>query len=276
MKKIWIGVITCVAALMTVFVKVYRDTHTFKRERTTFYSSKLQKGTELRIMQISDLHNHVFGLDNEALIVAAKEETVDMIVMTGDLIDRKTMSFQHVFSLVEQLQAIQPHIYFVTGNHEWGNAATNLFLHGLRQRNVTILDNTNTRIVKNGEKINLAGVADASTKNADIHAAFRDLNPDYYTILLSHSPGIVGIYDTIPADLILSGHTHGGQVRLPLIGAIASPDKGIFPKLEKGTYSLGSHQYLYIDSGLGTTRLPIRFLNQSQFSLITITSRTKE
>lgn len=97
------------------------------------------------------------------------------------------------------------------------------------------------------------------------------MNTDHYTVLLSHTPSITEIYEQIPADLILSGHTHGGQVRFPLIGALVSPDRGLFPKLDKGTYQLGAGLYLYIDSGLGTTRLPIRFLNQSQLSLITIT-----
>lgn len=78
-------------------------------------------------------------------------------------------------------------------------------------------------------------------------------------------------HNDIPADLILSGHTHGGQVRIPFIGALVAPDQGFFPKLEKGIYEFGTNQFLYIDSGLGTSVAPIRFLNQSQLSVIKIT-----
>ncbi len=99
-------------------------------------------------MQISDLHNRVFGSDNSRLVRMVTAANADIIVLTGDLIDRKTKSFEHVFSLVEQLTAIHPHVYFVTGNHEWGNPATSIFLHGLRERNVTIMDNRNVQFTK--------------------------------------------------------------------------------------------------------------------------------
>ncbi|WP_255259575.1 hypothetical protein [Lentibacillus sp. CBA3610] len=101
--------------------------------------------------------------------------------------------------------------------------------------------------------------------------AFKNLRSEYYTILLSHAPDITKQYQSIPADLILSGHTHGGQIRLPFIGALLAPGQVLFPKLDRGTFPLDPEQYLYIDSGLGTTRLPVRFFNQSQMSLVTIT-----
>ncbi|RYG73019.1 metallophosphoesterase [Lentibacillus lipolyticus] len=271
MKKGLVVIVTCMIGLIAVLSKMYRDTYTFKRREVTFYSKKLPKNENLTILQISDLHNRVFGSDNGRLINIVADSNPDIIVLTGDLIDRRTETFAHVFSLVERLAAIHPNIYFVTGNHEWGNPATSTFLDGLRERHVTILDNRNVKITKNGVNLNLAGVADASTKYANLEDAFRQLDTSHYTVLLSHTPGITEMDEQIPADLILSGHTHGGQVRFPLIGALVSPDRGLFPKLDKGTYRLGPDRSLYIDSGLGTTRLPIRFLNQSQLSLITIT-----
>lgn len=103
--------------------------------------------------------------------------------------------------------------------------------------------------------------------------AFAGIDGEHYTILLSHSPGITEKYDTLPADLLLSGHTHGGQLRIPIIGALVAPGQGLFPSLEKGTYELKENQHLYIDSGLGTSVAPMRFLNQSQLSLITVSSK---
>ncbi|GAA0447518.1 metallophosphoesterase [Lentibacillus halophilus] len=275
MKKRLVAVMTFIVGLIAVFTNIYRDTYVFKCKKNTFQSPKLPTNMSLTILQISDLHNHVFGANNERLLSAVTAAQADILVLTGDLIDRKTQSFNQVFYLIERLTASHSHVYFITGNHEIGNSQTSAFLHGLHRRHVTILNNRNATITINGLTINLAGVADASSGYDHPEAAFRALDTDDFTILLSHTPEIVELYapESIPADLILSGHTHGGQVRLPLIGAILSADHTLFPKLVKGTYLLGPDRYLYIDSGLGTTRLPIRFLNQSQFSLLTITGK---
>ena len=106
----------------------------------------------------------------------------------------------------------------------------------------------------------------------NINNAFNDIDQELYTILISHSPGIIEKYDNIPVDLILSGYTHGGQVRIPLIGALVAPDQGFFPEYYKGIFRLRPEKYLYIDSGLGTSIVPIQFLNQSQMSIIKIVS----
>ncbi|TFJ94156.1 metallophosphoesterase [Lentibacillus salicampi] len=270
MKKL-LAVFSTLIFFFVCFLRIRRDTHDFKLEKVVFRSPKLSANSPLTILQISDLHNHVFGSDNERFINMVKAANADLIVLTGDLVDKRTMTFDQVFSLIERLTAINEHVYFVSGNHEWENGRTEEFFNSLRKRGVIILNNRNTCITKKHSTINLAGVDDFSTEHENLSGAFSNINKAYYTILLSHAPDIVKQYDTIPADLILSGHTHGGQVRFPLIGALVAPGQGFFPSLNKGTYQLGSNQHLYIDSGVGTTRLPIRFLNQSQLTLITIT-----
>ncbi len=156
----------------------------------------------------------------------------------------------------------------MSGNHEWGNPYMEKFLSGLKERNVTILNNKNTQLTKKGVSLILLGVDDVSSSHEDLKKSLNNINQDLYTILLSHSPGIIEEYDKkVPTDLILSGHTHGGQVRFPFIGALVAPDQGLFPEYDKGIFKTGPEQYLYIDSGLGTSVVPIRFLNQSQISL---------
>ncbi|RDW15859.1 metallophosphoesterase [Oceanobacillus arenosus] len=267
----WIFGMLCVIGLST---KAYIDTNIFKVNRIEFYSNKIPLDSKLTILQLSDLHNKVFGVDNETLIDTVKQANADIIVLTGDLIDRGTNDFGHVFSLVERITAINPNVFFVSGNHEWGNASTEAFIEGIEQRNVTILNNQSTELTVGNVTLNLVGVDDAATKHEDLNLAFANVDQASYTILLSHSPSILDRYRAIPADLILSGHTHGGQVRLPLIGALVAPDEGFFPEMDKGIFEIGVNQFLYIDSGLGTSMAPIRFLNQSQVSLIEI-SREK-
>ncbi|WP_258000417.1 metallophosphoesterase [Bacillus sp. Marseille-P3661] len=259
-----------VISLVAIFSKFYFDTNYFKLNKVIFKSNKLPKGESFTILQLSDLHNKVFGLRNERLIHAVERAKADIIVLTGDLIDRRTKSFEEVFHLIEKLTMINKHVYFVSGNHEWGNARKEDFMTGLKKRNVTVLDNNNVQFNEKKVTVNLVGIANYSTQHHDLDKAMYGIVDKQYTVLLSHSPTIIETFKSISADLILSGHTHGGQVRFPFIGAIVVPDQGFFPKLAKGTYKLEGNKYLYIDSGLGTSNLPIRFLNQSQFSLITI------
>lgn len=271
MKKRLIFLIL-IGLVIPVLTKIYFDTNVFKINTVQFQSSKIPEGSEFTVLQISDLHNKVFGKNNEKLIHTVEHLNADIIVMTGDLIDRETDNFNNVFSLIENITTINKEVFFVSGNHEWGNAHTEDFLNGLRERNVTILNNQNTQLTKEKVTLNLSGVDDRSTNHENTKKAFNGMSQERYTILLSHSPNIMKDYNEIPADLVLSGHTHGGQVRMPFIGSLVAPDQGFFPKLDKGIYKVNQNQYLYIDSGLGTSVAPIRFLNQSQLSLIKITN----
>jgi uncharacterized protein len=273
MGKKRLAVFTFIVLIFAFSAKVYFDTNYFKLKRVEFNSNKIPEGSEFTILQISDLHNKVFGDNNERLINTVEKSNADIIVLTGDLIDRDTDGFENAFSFVENITEISDDVFFVSGNHEWENAHTKEFLDGLQERGVTILNNKNTKITEKKVSLNLVGVDDPSTNHENLNKAFKSINRERYTILLSHAPTITEKHDEFPADLVLSGHTHGGQVRIPIIGALVAPDQGFFPKLDKGTYKIGRNQYLYIDSGLGTSVAPIRFLNQSQMSLITITHK---
>ncbi|WP_449354287.1 metallophosphoesterase [Virgibacillus natechei] len=268
--KKWIILFIFSVLVIAFIAKVYVDTNYFKVNRVAFNSNKVQANSEFRILQISDLHNKIFGDNNEKLIETIENMNADIVVLTGDLIDRSTDDFNDIFNLIETITAAYENVFFVSGNHEWGSAHYEELLNGLQERNVTILNNKSEQIVVNQVPVNIVGIDDSSTNQENIDEAFAGINGEYHTILLSHSPGIIEKYDTIPADLILSGHTHGGQVRMPFIGAIVTPGEGLFPYFEKGIYKLGQNRHLYIDSGLGTSVAPIRFLNQSQLSLITV------
>ncbi|WP_231495882.1 metallophosphoesterase [Paucisalibacillus sp. EB02] len=272
-NKKWIVISLVLLFILITAGKAYIDTNVFQVNKVQFVTDKIPAGSEISFLQISDVHNKVFGDQNEKLIETVKRIDSDFIVLTGDLVDRKTTTFSSVFSLVKEFKAINPNLYFVTGNHEWGNRNTEELLVGLKKRGVTILNNKNTQITKGDTTINLVGIDNESTNNENLNLAFDGVSQEHYTVLLSHSPTVVQKYQDIPANLILSGHTHGGQVRVPLIGAVIAPDQGFFPELDKGIFEFGNDQYLYIDSGLGTSVAPIRFWNQSQISLVTVVGK---
>lgn len=252
--------------LLVLSIRIYLDTTTLKVNYVTVMSNKLQVNEDLNILQISDLHN--LDISNQFDKVA--QLTPDIIVITGDLIDRKTTDLTVINALLEQLTAtFSVPVFFVSGNHEWENPLFAALKLQLEEYGVVILDNSSTVLSMNNITFNLAGVADASTGNDRLTEALTGLDLTLLTILLSHPPILMDQEEKM-VDLILSGHTHGGQVRLPLIGGLIAPDQGLFPEYQKDLYTLASGTVLYIDSGLGTSVLPIRLFNQSQISLIEI------
>jgi hypothetical protein len=257
-----------VVLFLAVIVQIYLDTNFFKVVEVQLTTRKIPAGEEIRILQISDLHDKVFGKDNESLVEAIHQVDADVIVITGDLIDRSTKDLGRVFSLVERITAKHQRVYFISGNHENANRLRRELLDGLVSRGVIVLNNGNVELEVRGTAFNLAGVEDGPRKN--VNQAMEGINPDLYTVLLSHRPDLVARIAEIPVDLILSGHTHGGQVRLPFVGAIYAPNQGWLPKYDKGMFQILADRHLYVDSGLGTTHLPIRFLNKAQMSVIRI------
>ncbi|MCF3943406.1 metallophosphoesterase [Oceanobacillus alkalisoli] len=255
---------------MWLTLKTWKDTNHVKINRIEFKTNKLRPSQSLRIIQLSDMHNKRAWNIHQRLLHKINRSSPDIIVITGDLIDRRTRNFKQIFNFLDQLINMHIPIYFVTGNHEWGNRKRKKFMKQLRKRNITILGNESTRIQVAGIPLTLVGVHDSSTHHENVEEAFQQISETGYTILLSHSPYVIKTYPNLPADLVLSGHTHGGQVRLPFIGAVISPGGGVFPELDKGTCEWKRNRYIYVDSGLGTSMIPVRFLNQSQISLIEI------
>ncbi|ENH97545.1 hypothetical protein J416_06023 [Gracilibacillus halophilus YIM-C55.5] len=273
MKK-WRRLLIIVTVLLFCLIvgKIYYDTNVFTMNRVSISSNQWGSDQPLQILQITDLHNKDFGQHNQSLIEDIQSIHADVIVITGDIIDRNTDEFSHVYAFIEKLVSVKSNVYFVTGNHEWDHPRTNEFVKGLQERGIQLLDNRQVALEKEGFPFILAGVGDASTDHDQLKETTTGLRDDSFTVLLSHTPYDHHVINEHAVDLVLSGHTHGGQVRLPIIGGIVAPDQGLFPKYDKGIFDMGENQYLYVDSGLGTSVLPIRFLNQSQYSLITIRS----
>ena len=254
--------------MLLLIVKVVNDTTTIKVNHVYFENDKFVSEQKLKILQISDVHNR----NLEGKYARITELNPDLIVLTGDLIDRKTTDLTHTIQLLEQLTVIERPMYFVSGNHEQESLIFTELREVLLTYGVIELNNQSVSVEVNGFVFNLVGIANHTTGHADLITAFEAVDLSKPTVLLSHAPLITDV----PVDLILSGHTHGGQVRLPFIGGLVAPDQGVFPKYDKGFYQLDSGATLYIDSGLGTSLLPIRFLNQAQVTLLTIEASSIE
>lgn len=251
-----------------LIAEIYFEVHSLEIKNIAFKSKKVPRGQSFKILHISDLHNK--KLPNNKLLKEIKTQKPDIIVLTGDIIDGKTKSFDNVYSLLEDLIKLNTNTYFVSGNHEWRNVKTDLFLEGVKKRKIKIINNSNEVFPSDNFLVNICGIDDPYTNHENTFSAFSNIDNNNFTLLLSHSPDIVLKKDNLPCDLILCGHTHGGQIRFPFIGGLIAPGQGFFPKYDKGIYKLNNDTILYINSGLGTSGLPIRFLNRSQVSFITL------
>ena len=259
-KKLIIIVILIILLLAYNQVQISK----FKINKVLIESEKLN--SEIRISQITDFHSNKH-INIVKIAKSIEEFDPDIIVLTGDIIDTKTRDLSTAFALVDVIISLEKPIYFVEGNHEGQNANELQFLGGLEERGVYLLDNKTTMLNIEGVNARIMGLPFFAQEDQFMRVLDK-AKPDIYDILLSHSPNRPLKYLDDRIDLVLSGHTHGGQVRLPIIGGIVAPGQGFFPKYDKGVIRLENGPILYIDSGLGNSLLPIRFLNRVQISEI--------
>lgn len=230
-----------------------------------------------KIVQISDLHNKSFGKDNINLITKIIRENPDIIVITGDLLDSNHTDYQTALSFVRQASAYAP-IYYVSGNHEsyLPQSEYQQFINDISIY-VTIMDDRSAIFEKDDVCINLVGLADPEMTNSILteKQRVRDssvlnlIQPDMLNILLSHRPELLSVYSAYGFDLVLSGHAHGGQFRLPFVGGIYAPNQGWFPTYSNGSYQSNNTEMI-VSRGLGNSIIPIRIFNRPEIVTITL------
>lgn len=232
-----------------------------------------------RIAQVSDLHNGEFGRDNGRLLERIRSAQPDIIAITGDLIDSRHTDIPVALAFAERAVEIAP-CYYVAGNHESRMEAEYAQLKaGLLALGVVILEDSSAVLERSGETIQIFGVIDPAFE-ADywkvleedvMEASLRALPQESdFTILLSHRPEFMDMYARYPINLVLSGHAHGGQVRLPGIGGLFAPSQGIFPKYDAGLFEEDGTQML-VSRGLGGRNILLRFNNRPEVVLVTLT-----
>lgn len=244
--------------------------------QVTVASGALPEAFEgFKIAHVSDLHNAVFGRKNERLLSLIRAAEPDIIAITGDLIDSRHTDIDSALAFVEAAAEIAP-VYYVTGNHEsrldFDAIEPRLIAAGAR-----VLRNEAEDIGRGGERIRLAGIDDPSfirtggTAEERAAAELEQLGDGggTFTVLLAHRPELVEVYAEYGAGLVLSGHAHGGQVRLPLLGGLYAPGQGLLPEYDSGLYSLGETQ-MVVSRGLGNSVAPLRVNNRPELVIVTL------
>ena len=243
----------------------------------TISSSKLPQSFDgYRIAHVSDLHNTEMGKNNEKLLAMLRDAAPDMIAITGDLIDSRNTDIEVALKFVREAVKIAP-CYYVTGNHEARVNEYGELKAGMETAGVTVLEDVRTEISMEGATITLIGVNDPSyqtdylfgdsetvlnTKLEKLHTENGE-----FTVLLSHRPELFDTYADHGLDLVLSGHAHGGQFRLPFFGGLVAPNQGFFPEYDAGIYTEGNTNML-VSRGIGNSILPFRINNRPEVILI--------
>jgi len=234
-----------------------------------------------RILQVSDFHGRRFAKDGSVAkkIVATAP---DIIVLTGDYVDKDKTEIYNLYPLLEVMTTVAP-VFAVSGNHDhrinWTQIAA-----ALRAAGVEVLENRHVLLHKNGGTLVLAGVSDPYSGFADLEAALPQTAAGPI-ILLVHAPTWfepTSIYSSSPViatekallekvALTLTGHTHGGQIKLPLLGAVTTASGRLFPKSHVEGLIREQNGWLYISRGIGRTGfLPLRFLSRAEISLLVL------
>ena len=227
----------------------------------TYESEKL--GADLdgyRIVQISDLHNAEFGKENKKLLETIRSCSPDIIVITGDLVDSNHTNVERAVAFVKEAVKVAP-VYYVTGNHEyWLDPSENeQMMQGILAAGAYDLDDEAVRIEKGDSSFLLVGLDDQHLSDETLKNLLREQKSEL-SIELAHEPQYLQNYANAEADLVLTGHAHGGQIRLPFVGGIVAPDQGFLPEYTSGQYNSADTEMI-VSRGLGNSIIPVRLFN---------------
>lgn len=230
-----------------------------------------------KIVQVSDFHNEKSTRLTSDLIYNIGQENPDMIVITGDLVDSRRTDIGQSISFVKEIVKIAP-VYYINGNHESRISGYELLKEELEELGVVILENSVETIEMNDAVINLIGIEDPSfihtgvVNDAEIvKAELGQLQYDESTfnILLSHRPELFATYVEENMNLVLTGHAHGGQIRLPFVGGLVAPNQGVLPEYTEGEF-IQNETAMIVSRGIGNSIFPFRVNNRPELVVISL------
>jgi predicted MPP superfamily phosphohydrolase len=225
-------------------------------ETDIFIRDLPERFENFRITQLTDIHHsRILGLDEVRRVVALAQQTKpDMFVLTGDYTTTYRRFIEPCAEALAPLNAPEG-VWAVLGNHDH-YTDPELTTRALQRQHIAVMNNVHTTLQRGPDALQLSGIDDWTWNAVDWPAAFAGLKRTTPTILLSHQPTVLDLEQIRDVSLILSGHTHGGQVRFPFVGAPARYATNDL-KYDRGLFRRGTTQ-LYVSSGTGVIGLPVR------------------
>ncbi|WP_313525114.1 metallophosphoesterase [Anaerotignum sp.] len=267
-KKIYIAAFFFILAFLLAAFDV--------RLKTVNYTIESEKiSNNVRIALITDLHSCRYGEGQKHLIKAIEKQNPDLILFGGDICDDE-IPHDNTEALLKAISNKYP-CYYVTGNHEFWSDEVESILDMFRSYNVNVLQGSYQTIEVNGEKVNICGIDDPEAEryveNSGITQQLQDVQEasdnGFYTILLAHRPELNATYRQYGFDLIMCGHAHGGQWRLPgIINGLLAPNQGWFPPYAGGEFTF-ENSSMVVSRGLAreSTRIP-RIFNRPELVIV--------
>lgn len=279
-----IGLLICMACAAAALLAVgVRDAGRFVTVEYRFSCRGLKK--KYRFVMLSDLHNKRFGAHNERLLEKIDEYRPDGVLIAGDMVTSQVNAdYGPAGELVEALAGKYP-VYYANGNHEYRMKTESkrygfgydVYHRKLEDKGVVFLENGNVSLPEQGIRIfgveidrKYYGKLRRKPMPEDyLPALLGKARPGEYTILLAHNPDYFPEYASWGADLILSGHVHGGIMRLPWLGGVLSPALRLFPEYDGGLFEKGKSR-MVLGRGLGSHTIPLRFFNPGELIVVSL------
>lgn len=279
-----------IAVIFFFLIVMIVDGNRFVIREYTIKTDKI--GKEQTIAVMADLHNKTYGKNNEKLLRALDSVCPDMVLVAGDMLTAKPgKSFKTAAQFMERV-AEKYSVYYGLGNHEYRmkiyeedyGDAFKRYTDRLKNAGITVLDNETTEVVLKGsdgkvfeEKLRITGVSidrryykrfrKTKMEASYLTETIQKPKEGVYQILLAHNPEYFEEYAAWGADLVLSGHVHGGIMRLPLLGGVISPKLVLFPKYDGGRFE-EKESTMILSRGLGMHTLPVRIFNPAELVVV--------
>lgn len=236
-------------------------------QTVTYVVSSDQLTRPVRLAVLTDLHSCRYGREQETLLSAVAALSPDAVLLGGDIVDDK-MPEENAWTTVKALAEKYPCAY-VTGNHEWWSGEAERMCAQMERLGVRVLRGESIVWTLNDQPVAICGIDDPDSGEEQLAAAAAGVSEKEFTLLLAHRPERIVSYLQYPFDLIISGHAHGGQWRLPgLLNGLYAPNQGLFPQYAGGRYEFEDTVFL-VSRGLAreSTRVP-RFFNRPELVLV--------
>lgn len=276
-----------------ILIVVFLYTYSIKKVDITRYTVKSDKVSKqfdnYTIVQLSDFHSKGYKDTTGIIINEIEKINPDIIVMTGDMISWDVENIDELERLINELAPKYP-TYYINGNHEelaeiLKSKEYENFINDIKSLGVSILKNNYIQVIRDNESINLYEIDIPLDGPTGLYVTEEQLDDNYindvlgkvdeseFNILLAHNPLFIDDYSRWGADLVLSGHMHGGIIRIPIIGVgIASPEKDYFPKYDAGEFKVGNTTMI-VNRGIGASSSGLRVFNKPEISVITLKSK---
>lgn len=265
LKKLLFWAIVCL-----LLVTVYNSSHKLAVSEYSVSGERLPAEFEgYKIVQLSDLHGADFG---DELYEKVRALEPDLIALTGDFITDAD-DLDAAEKLINELATLTD-VYYISGNHDYGSGEIEALAEILDSSGVRFLRNEYEFLEKEGAHIIIAGVEDPNswaemTQPDELAQSAASACPDTFTVLLGHRNYWTKEYPSLPVDLILCGHTHGGIIRIPGVGGLLSTDRTLFPDCDAGAYFSGRYEMI-VSRGLGNSIAVPRMFNLPEIVCVTL------